>query len=113
MLISLHQANFAAVKLYDSSDLVVAKAVFVCCNVAFQRGVCVNVTRMDKVLAVNVDDFDAVVQPGVTRKALNNYLRDAGLWFPVGKELHNFVSVHSLADKNLIMSVMWALRARI
>jgi len=40
--------------------------------------------RMDAVVAVNAEDFDATVQPGVTRKALNRYLHDVGLWFPVG-----------------------------
>jgi D-lactate dehydrogenase (cytochrome) len=38
---------------------------------------------MDKVLAVYATDLVAVVQPGVTREALNNYLRDTGLFFPI------------------------------
>jgi len=46
--------------------------------------------RMDAVVAVNVDDFDATVQSGVTRKSLNHYLRDVGLWFPVGNILLHF-----------------------
>ena len=33
---------------------------------------------------MNAEDFDCSVQPGVTRIALNNYLRDTGLWFPIG-----------------------------
>ena len=41
--------------------------------------------RMDSVLSVNPEDFDCTVQPGVSRKTLNNYLRDTGLWFPVGE----------------------------
>ena len=49
-----------------------------------QGGVTFNLTQMDKVLAVNAMDFDCTVQPGVTRKALDAYLRDTGLWFPVG-----------------------------
>lgn len=40
---------------------------------------------MDQVLDVHQEDFDVTVEPGVTRKALNAYLRDTGLWFPVGK----------------------------
>lgn len=62
----------------------VAVAVLVC---GCQGGVCLDVMRMDSVVAVNADDFDATVQSGVTRKALNDYLRDVGLWFPVGNTL--------------------------
>ena len=40
---------------------------------------------MDQVISLNVEDFDVTVQPGVTRKGLNSYLRATGLWFPVGK----------------------------
>ena len=38
---------------------------------------------MDRVLAIHPEDLDAVVQPGVTREALNAHLRDTGLFFPV------------------------------
>jgi D-lactate dehydrogenase (cytochrome) len=38
---------------------------------------------MDQNISVNVEDSDCVVQPSVTRVALNNYLRDVGLWFPI------------------------------
>ena len=34
-------------------------------------------------LAVHAEDLDCVVEPGVTRKALNDYLRDSGLFFPI------------------------------
>ena len=42
-----------------------------------------NLTRMDKIVSVNEADFDCTVEPGVTRTALNTYLRSSGLWFPV------------------------------
>ncbi len=46
-------------------------------------GVSLDMSRMDKVLAVNAEDLDAVAQPGITRTALNTHLRDTGLFFPV------------------------------
>ncbi|MDB4851908.1 FAD-binding protein [Alphaproteobacteria bacterium] len=46
-------------------------------------GLSIDLNAMDKVLAVHATDLDAVVQPGVTREALNNYLRDTGLFFPI------------------------------
>ncbi|XP_069073750.1 probable D-lactate dehydrogenase, mitochondrial isoform X2 [Pleurodeles waltl] len=50
---------------------------------AVRGGVCFNLTRMDQVLDLNTEDFYVTVEPGVTRKSLNSYLRDSGLWFPV------------------------------
>ena len=46
-------------------------------------GVTIDMSRMDSVLAVHAEDADCVVQPGITREALNAYLRDTGLFFPV------------------------------
>ena len=46
-------------------------------------GVSVDLTQMDSVLAVHAEDLDCVVQPGVTREALNTHLRDLGLFFPI------------------------------
>jgi D-lactate dehydrogenase (cytochrome) len=46
-------------------------------------GLTLDLSRMDAVLRVSPQDSDCVVQPGVTREALNQYLRDTGLFFPV------------------------------
>lgn len=40
---------------------------------------------MTKIVAVNAEDFDCTVESGVTRMNLNSFLRDTGLWFPVGE----------------------------
>lgn len=39
--------------------------------------------HMANILAVNVDDFDCWVEAGVTRKQLNNHIKDTGYWFPI------------------------------
>jgi (R,R)-butanediol dehydrogenase/meso-butanediol dehydrogenase/diacetyl reductase/D-lactate dehydrogenase (cytochrome) len=49
--------------------------------------VCIDVTRMNEVVSVNHADMDVTVEPGVTRNYLNTYLRDSGLWFPIGEWL--------------------------
>ena len=46
-------------------------------------GVSVDFRDMNKVLAVHGEDLDCVIQPGITRKALNEHLRDSGLFFPI------------------------------
>ena len=50
---------------------------------AFQGGVSMDLSKMDRVLEIHAEDLDAVVQPGVTREALNVELRATGLFFPV------------------------------
>jgi len=46
-------------------------------------GVAIDFRDMNRVLAVHAEDLDCVVEPGITRKALNEYLRDQGLFFPI------------------------------
>ena len=46
-------------------------------------GISIDLSQMNEILAVHAEDLDCVVQPGVTRMALNTYLRDTGLFFPI------------------------------
>src|SRR5215469_4458373 len=46
-------------------------------------GVSIDFRDMNKVLTVHGEDLDCIVEPGITRKALNEQLRDSGLFFPI------------------------------
>jgi D-lactate dehydrogenase (cytochrome) len=48
-----------------------------------QGGLSLDLGRMNRVLSVNDRDLDCVVEAGVSRKQLNDHLRDLGLFFPV------------------------------
>ena len=46
-------------------------------------GVCIDMSQMKRVVAVHAEDLDCTVEAGVTRKELNEHLRDQGLFFPI------------------------------
>jgi D-lactate dehydrogenase (cytochrome) len=46
-------------------------------------GVCIDMSQMKRIIAVHAEDLDCVVEAGVTRKELNEHLRDQGLMFPI------------------------------
>jgi D-lactate dehydrogenase (cytochrome) len=50
---------------------------------AVEGGITVDLSQMDKVLRVSADDLDVTVEAGVTRKRLNEHIRDTGLFFPI------------------------------
>ena len=50
---------------------------------AVQGGISIDVSRMNRVLSINPEDLTVTVQPGVTRKQLNEEIKSTGLFFPI------------------------------
>lgn len=50
---------------------------------AVAGGLCIDLSRMDQVVALHPQDLTVTVQAGMTRKALNAQLKDTGLFFPI------------------------------
>ncbi|TDV18272.1 FAD-binding oxidoreductase [Paraburkholderia caballeronis] len=50
---------------------------------AVQGGVSIDLSEMNRVLSINAEDLTVTVEPGISRKALNEALRDTGLFFPI------------------------------
>lgn len=50
---------------------------------ALHGGVCIDMTQMNQIVALSPEDLDCRVESGVTRKQLNDYIQDQGLFFPI------------------------------
>jgi len=50
---------------------------------AVQGGISLDVSQMNNVLSINAEDLTVTVQPGVTRKQLNDEVKSTGLFFPI------------------------------
>ena len=48
-----------------------------------EKGITISLEKMNKILNVNIEDFDCRVQACVTKEQLNDYLREDGVFFPI------------------------------
>lgn len=110
---SVHPAAAPDAVLFAESTAEVAEAVRLCREhkvpvipfgagsaveghfLAIHGGLCIDLTRMNRVVAIHAEDLDATVQPGVTRKQLNAELHGTGLFFPIDPDAN--ASLDSIA----------------
>jgi D-lactate dehydrogenase (cytochrome) len=52
-------------------------------TIPLKGGISLDLSRMNRIVAINVEDGDAIIEAGVTRKQLNAHIRDLGLFFPI------------------------------
>ena len=50
---------------------------------AVEGGLSLDLSEMNQVVSINAEDLTVTTQPGISRKALNEALRDTGLFFPI------------------------------
>jgi len=50
---------------------------------ALSGGICIDLSQMNRVVALHPQDLTVTVEPGITRKQLNVEIRDTGLFFPI------------------------------
>ena len=79
---------------------------------AVHGGITVDLSRMDAVLEVNPEDFDCTVQAGVTRKQLNSFIRDTGLWFPLDPRADASFTTTGGQTSVMPCSVVWMSRKK-
>ena len=98
---SFHESHAPDAVLFAASKEDIARAVNICREhqtpiipygtgtsleghvAALHGGLSIDVSKMNQIIAVHSEDSDCVVQPGVRRIQLNDYLRDTGLFFPI------------------------------
>ncbi len=98
---SYHQCRPPNGVLFPDTTAAVAEAVVICAGLrvpmipfgagtsleggvaALSGGLSIDLSRLDRIVRVSVEDMDVTVEAGVTRQSLNTHLRDTGLFFPI------------------------------